>query len=84
MIAKHVENHRANFKMMLLAFWFCMLAVYRYIRGVNVLGVCNPTLTGVLVEELVELTESAPPMYPQPHFSLTDLAAGTSLLNVSF
>ena len=68
---------------MLLAFWFCMLTVYLYIRGVNVLDVCNPTLLGFSEEEPVELTDLASPIYTPPHFSLTDLAAGNPLLNVS-
>ena len=69
--------------MMLLAFWFCMLKVYLYIRGVNVLGLCNSTLLGFLEQKPVELTDLASPVYTQPHFNLTDLAAGTLLLNVS-
>ena len=40
--------------MKLLVFWFCMLTVYRCILGVNVLGVCNSTLLGFLVEELLD------------------------------
>ena len=83
MTDEHVENHRTNCMMMLLAFWFCMLTVYLYIRGVNVFGVCNFTLLRFLEEEPVELTDLASPMYTQPHFSLTDLAAGKSLPNVS-
>ena len=56
MTDKQVENHRTSCMMMMLAFWCCILTVYLYIRGLNVLGVCNSTSAGFLEEEAVELT----------------------------
>ena len=82
MTGEHVENHRSNCMMMLLAFWFCMLTVYWYIPGDDVPDVCKSTLLGFLVEEPFELTELASSTYTQPPFSLIDLAAGASLLSV--
>ena len=83
MTDEHVENHRTNCMMMLLAFWSCMLKVYLYIRGVDAFGFCNSTLLRFLGKEPVELTNLASRIYTQPHFSLPDLAAGKSLLNDS-
>ena len=83
MAGEQVQNQRTNCMIMLLAFWCCMLTIYLYIRGVNVLGVCNSTLLGFLQEEAVELTDLASPKRTSPHFNLTDLAAGKLLLNVS-
>ena len=42
---------------MLPAFWFCMMMVYLYIRGVNDLGICNSILPGFVEEEADELTD---------------------------
>ena len=57
MTVEQVVNHSANSIIMLPAFWFCMLAVYLYLRSVNILGVCNSTSTGFLGGEAVELTD---------------------------
>lgn len=56
MTDEQIENHRTNCMMMLLALWLSILTAYLYIRGVNVLGVCNSTTPGLLEEEAVELT----------------------------
>ena len=56
MTVEQVVNHSASSIIMLPALWFCMLAVYLYLRSVNVLGVCNSTSPGLSEEEAVELT----------------------------
>lgn len=73
MTVEQFVSHSANSIIMLPAFWFCMLAVYLYLRSVNILGVCNSTSTVCLEGEAVELTDvgfaEVPTSSIQPHLS---------------